>query len=71
MSGMFTHIAMADKRDGIPSIADAKKCALSLCPGPHGFEFAFGLAGGGYGPYVFCNVCDEVRGKDCSPEDEA
>lgn len=36
------------------------------CGGPTSFHF--GLAGGGYGPYTYCDACDAVTSK--SDEDD-
>lgn len=45
------HIDMSDVREGIPPIKDQTHC--DKCGGE--LEFGFGLAGGGFGPYLFCD----------------
>lgn len=64
------HIDFVNKEPGIPSIADAKGCDKTDCPGVEGFDEGFGLAGGGFGSYVYCNRCGEIRGKDLVPEED-
>jgi hypothetical protein len=56
------YIAAGEKREGLPECGDAKPCGKPGCPAPR-FEMGFGLAGGGYGPYEFCDVCDEIVSK--------
>lgn len=63
------HIDSSEKREGLPNVGDAKACARPHCPAPH-FEMGFGLAGGGYGPYEFCDVCGEVVSKTVLPDDD-
>jgi len=56
------HIDLAEKREGLPECGDAETCGKPGCPAPR-FEMGFGLAGGGYGVYEFCDVCGEVVSK--------
>lgn len=58
------HLTPRHKRPGIPSIADAKPC-----PDHPGVEpgIGFGMAGGGYGTYMHCEVCGRILGKDEEP----
>lgn len=64
----IVHIALADKREGIPAMGDGKACEREGCPGPQGWDVNFGLAGGGYGVYNYCATCGEVKEKDCETE---
>lgn len=66
----FIHISTADKRDGIPAIGEGRPCNQQGCPGPDGWESGFGLAGGGYGPYTYCEKCGEITEKNCMPDDD-
>lgn len=40
-----------------------KACERDDCPGEENWEAGYGLAGGGIGPYMYCNVCGEIRNK--------
>lgn len=47
---MFVHIATTEVNEGIPPITDqttCDKCTRDLMCG-------YGLAGGGFGPYLYC-----------------
>ena len=59
----WVHITSATKREGLPDVGNEQKCDRVDCPGPNGFESGFGLAGGGYGVYRFCDVCERVVSK--------
>ena len=56
-----------EKRDDIPTCAKASGCDKTNCPGPRGFDTGYGLAGGGMGVYRYCQICEQIRGKDCEP----
>ena len=60
--GPSFHIDAAQKRDGLPGMGAAKPCGKAGCPAPD-FETGFGLAGGGYGVYEYCDVCGEIVSK--------
>jgi hypothetical protein len=38
-------------------------CPEGHCPGWEGFEMGFGLAGGNYGPYLYCPKCYRILDK--------
>jgi hypothetical protein len=65
------HIDGADKDPRLPDVGDAKKCARKNCPGPRGWRGGFGLAGGGFGPYEYCDCCSNIVSKTCLPDVEA
>lgn len=52
------HIDPSHKRDNLPEYSQDK---CPKCGGP--VETGFGLAGGGYGIYSFCNACGEIVSK--------
>jgi hypothetical protein len=52
------HISPAHKREDLPELNDD---ACPKCKGPT--EMGFGLAGGGYGAYTYCEACNEVVSK--------
>ena len=56
------HIDAADKRPDLPDCGGADKCDNPQCPAPD-FEVGFGLAGGGYGVYEYCEICGRVVSK--------
>ena len=56
-------IDSSTKREGLPKVGSEQKCDRKDCPGPEGFERGFGLAGGGYGVYSFCETCGRVVAK--------
>jgi len=56
------HIDAAEKRPDLPDTGEAKSCGRVDCPAPR-FEMGFGLAGGGYGVYEYCEVCGEIVSK--------
>lgn len=53
---------MAIAEDGLPRMGEAPDCGTRGCPAPD-FEIGFGLAGGGYGTYEYCPVCDRIVSK--------
>lgn len=63
------HIDYADQDPRIPPIKEAKGCERPFCPDVEGFEMGYGLAGGGMGPYLYCEACGLIRGKDQDPQD--
>lgn len=63
------HIDASEKREGLPDVGNAIACQRSNCPAPK-FEMGFGLAGGGFGPYEFCDVCGEIVSKTEMRDDE-
>jgi hypothetical protein len=65
----FIHVSYAEKRSDIPAMGDGKNCDRPDCKGPKDWEFGYGLAGGGMGVYSYCNTCEQIREKDCDPED--
>lgn len=64
----FAHIDSAHKREGLPEMGAAKKCGKSDCPAPN-FETGFGLAGGGFGVYEYCQRCGEIVSKTVTDDD--
>jgi len=64
------HIDSAVKREGLPDMGEAVACGRPRCPAPN-FEVGFGLAGGGYGPYEYCEICGEIVSKTELGDDEA
>lgn len=63
------HIDPSDKRDGLPDCGDGKSCERKDCPGPRGWQSGFGLAGGGYGVYSYCDICERIVEKTVTPDD--
>jgi hypothetical protein len=63
-------MAKEEKREGIPDIGEEKSCGAIGCPYPN-FELGFGLAGGGFGPYLYCGECQQVVAKTLLPNEEA
>jgi len=59
----IVHIAASEVRDGI---LDHQVEACPTCKGP--LQLGFGLAGGGFGPYGFCEACERIVWK-CVSED--
>lgn len=55
--------------DRVNNQAEVDKCTNSACPKPN-FEAGFGLAGGGYGPYEYCPVCNLLVSKLFLPDGE-
>ena len=54
-----------------PEQLASKEPLLEVCPKcGRKTVFGFGLAGGGYGPYVFCEA-DDYFAKQFMPDDEA
>ena len=70
MAQTFIHITPSDKRPGIPELGEGVACDKDQCPGPKGWEFGYGLAGGGMGAYNYCDVCNRVTEKSLDPEEE-
>ena len=62
MNEPMIRIDAAEKREGLPEMGKAKACGRVDCPAPN-FETGFGLAGGGYGVYEYCEVCGNVVSK--------
>jgi hypothetical protein len=58
----WVHMAQSEKDNRLPEMGSAKPCVRGECPAPN-FEAGFGLAGGGYGVYEYCNVCGEIVSK--------
>ena len=56
------HIAWSHKPKDLPDVGGAKKCENAKCPAPD-FETGFGMAGGGYGTYEYCEVCGKIVSK--------
>ncbi len=56
------HVDLNEKREDLPDLGGAKKCALKDCPAPD-FETGFGLAGGGFGVYEYCPACGSIVSK--------
>ena len=65
----YIHMAMSEKRPGIPELGSEVACKKENCTGPDNLEHGFGLAGGGYGPYTYCQKCDKVTGKDVEQDE--
>jgi len=54
------HVDAAEKRAGLPELAPED----SSCPHCGGeLQTGFGLAGGGFGPYTYCEACRKVTSK--------
>ena len=51
----FVHLSPSEVREGILD-HQVEKCPT--CDGP--LEDGFGLAGGGFGPYGYCEACEKV-----------
>lgn len=60
----FVHLEPAQKRDELPEYDQAMLCPK--CGGET--ETGFGMAGGGYGIYSFCEACGNVVSKSETPE---
>lgn len=58
-------IDSTDKRPDLPEYDDSVFC--HKCDSIEHIETGFGLAGGGFGPYTFCNHCGCVVTKSCEP----
>lgn len=56
------HIDASEKREDLPDVGFPKPCYRLDCPAPD-FETGFGLAGGGYGVYEYCDVCGDIVSK--------
>jgi len=52
---------------GIPSCADAQGCDRTDRPGRKEFDMGYGLAGGGFGTYLYCGICQKIA-EDCDDE---
>ncbi len=48
----------------VPEMGKAPPCPRADCPGELGWEVGFGLAGGGYGAYHYCGLCNKVVDKN-------
>lgn len=66
MSEPIVHIDSAEVREGVldHQVERCPKCEGELMEG-------FGLAGGGFGPYGFCDKCQRVIYKITLPDDFA
>lgn len=58
------HIDASHKRDALPEYSQDERCPH--CGGMT--ESGFGLAGGGFGVYSFCQSCQVVTSKSETPE---
>jgi len=54
----------AAKSEGLPEYGKAQGCDRKDCPAPD-FDAGFGLGGGGYGPYEYCQTCEHIVSKTC------
>ena len=54
------HIVSSEQRPDIP--AESSKCELPECDEKQ-WEMGFGLEGGGYGFYIYCNECGKIVSK--------
>lgn len=61
--GVF-HLDAANKRKELPEFQDRLDCPHCGCETHTGF----GLAGGGFGVYNYCDICEEVVAKTCEDE---
>lgn len=52
------HIDAANKREDLPEYHES---ACPKCNGP--VQTGFGLAGGGYGVYTYCEACEQIVSK--------
>lgn len=51
---------MPDSDTTLPEVGSTlPQCGTYGCPAPD-FQIGFGLAGGGYGVYEYCEVCQRV-----------
>lgn len=57
----FIHIAKSTTE--LPSIVDGMKGHEN-----HNTQYGHGLAGGGFGCYIYCEDCDKIVGKDIEQE---
>ena len=62
MDKPMVHIDAAEKRPELPDMGKAVACGRADCPAPE-FATGFGLAGGGYGVYEYCDTCGKVVSK--------
>ncbi len=53
------HVDAASKREDLPDMGSHDACPT--CQGP--LQIGFGMAGGGYGVYTYCEACSEVTSK--------
>lgn len=58
------HIDAAKKRDELPEVGEHDACPQ--CGGE--LQTGFGLAGGGFGVYTYCEACGVVTSKTESDE---
>jgi hypothetical protein len=56
------HIDQAHKREELPEMGRSVKCDRSDCPHPI-FTSGYGLAGGGFGMYEYCEKCEKIVSK--------
>jgi hypothetical protein len=57
------HIDTTEQRDGLPEFQED---CCPKCKGP--VQVGFGLAGGGYGVYSYCDICEMVVSKSQTPD---
>lgn len=62
---LFVHIDSTKKREGLPELDQGGVCPH--CGGPT--EDGFGMAGGGFGAYTYCEPCGVVVSKTTTEED--
>lgn len=60
----YVHISWAEKRKGLPEFDQTGKCPK--CGG--NTETGFGLAGGGFGVYTYCDPCGIITSKSVCDE---
>lgn len=65
-SKISIHIDEAKKRDDLPDLGASR---LKCCDNPD-ITMGFGLAGGGFGPYEYCQNCGKIVAKDDDPDVE-
>lgn len=61
---LVVHVDPIDKREGMPEVDQGGRCPH--CGGPT--VDGFGLAGGGFGVYTYCEACERVVSKTLMDE---